>query len=163
MDPSIQFLNKVSSYVEIYNETIHDLLDPATPPCTLREDLKRGGTFVQGATEFVIEVSQDAADILQIGTRNRTTAETAMNERSSRSHSILTLNIQTKTTANEITSVKEARINLVRCSSLFNYYFQVDLAGSERQKVSSTSGDRLREGNHINKSLMTLVCIKSFN
>lgn len=77
-DPSIKFLNKVSSYVEIYNEQIHDLLDPATPTCILREDLKRGGTFVQGATEHIMEDSRDAEKILEMGTRNRTTAETEM-------------------------------------------------------------------------------------
>ncbi|KAL3900237.1 MAG: hypothetical protein SGCHY_001484 [Lobulomycetales sp.] len=115
-DPSIKFLNKVSSYVEIYNEQIHDLLDPATPTCILREDLKRGGTFVQGATEHIMEDSRDAEKILEMGTRNRTTAETEM----------------------------------------------VDLAGSERQKMASTTGDRLREGSHINKSLMTLgSCINA--
>jgi hypothetical protein len=159
-DPSIQFLNRVSSYVEIYNENIYDLLDPATPACSLREDLKRGGTFVQGATEKTLENAEDAANILETGTRNRTTAETDMyvwdlmniyrNLRSSRSHSILTLNIQTKTCENEIISVKEARINLV------------DLAGSERQKLAATTGDRLREGSHINKSLLTLgSCINA--
>lgn len=76
--PSTQFLNKVSSYVEIYNEQIHDLLDPMIPNIQLREDLKRGGTFAHGATEHIIENIQDAIDILEIGTRNRTTHETEM-------------------------------------------------------------------------------------
>jgi kinesin family protein 15 len=76
-DPSVQFLNKVSSYVEIYNEQIFDLLDPATPACALREDLKKG-VIIQGATEHVLENALDAANILDIGTRNRTTAETEM-------------------------------------------------------------------------------------
>lgn len=92
----IEYLNKISSFVEIYNESIFDLLDPEAPQCQLREDLKKGGIYVHGATERVIETTQDAQQILEIGNRNRTTASTEMNRCSSRSHSILTLTIQTK-------------------------------------------------------------------
>lgn len=67
-----------------------------------------------------------------------------MNRCSSRSHSILTLLIQTKIRKNGITKLTESRFNLV------------DLAGSERQKAAKTEGARLKEGSYINKSLLTL-------
>ncbi|KAJ3395479.1 Kinesin-like protein kif15 [Lobulomyces angularis] len=150
IEPEREYLNKVTSFVEIYNEQIYDLLDPSMPPCTLREDLKRGGIFIAGATEQCIISSGDAQKLLEIGSSNRRTASTEMNTRSSRSHSILTLTIQTKTSSNGITSIKESRVNLV------------DLAGSERQKSANTDGQRLKEGSHINKSLLTLgTCINA--
>ena len=61
-ESTITYLNKISSYVEIYNEQIFDLLDPTTPACALREDIKKG-YYVSGATEWVIESAEDAQSV----------------------------------------------------------------------------------------------------
>ncbi|KAI8801417.1 P-loop containing nucleoside triphosphate hydrolase protein [Cladochytrium replicatum] len=132
---------RITSYVEIYNEQVYDLLDNIGTPCTLREDPRRGFVQVYGATERHITTPEEAFKILQYGVRNRTTFATEMNRESSRSHSVLTLTIQSRTIEGIVT---ESRLSLV------------DLAGSERQRATSTSGERLREGGHINKSLLSL-------
>jgi hypothetical protein len=72
-----------------------------------------------------------------------TQAATAMNERSSRSHSIFTIQIRQRDTADNGHNLF-AKINLV------------DLAGSERADKTGATGDRLKEGSNINKSLSEL-------
>uniref|UniRef100_A0A8C2IKK6 Kinesin-like protein KIF14 n=1 Tax=Cyprinus carpio TaxID=7962 RepID=A0A8C2IKK6_CYPCA len=126
------------SYFEVYNEKIHDLLvakdeqNQKKMPLRVREH-PVNGPYVTW---------------LELGNKQRATAATGMNDKSSRSHSVFTLVMtQTKT---EFVEEEEhdhcitSRINLV------------DLAGSERCTSAQTSGDRLREGVSINKSLLTL-------
>ncbi|KAJ1924562.1 Kinesin-like protein kif15 [Tieghemiomyces parasiticus] len=141
-DRPTEYLVK-ASYLEIYNESIHDLLDPATPMRALREDINRG-IFVDGITEETILTPTDAYRVFERGATNRHVGSTAMNRESSRSHSVLTLIIQSKTTEGDLVDIREARFNLV------------DLAGSERQKTAGTTGQRLKEAANINKSLSAL-------
>lgn len=91
-----------------------------------------------------VQCPEDAYSILDRGARNRSTASTDMNRESSRSHSIFTLYIQSKTTKDNVIDVRESLLNLV------------DLAGSERQKLTGTTGVRLKEAGKINKSLLAL-------
>lgn len=144
---SREFLCKCS-YVEIYNETIFDLLDVsagngASSSCSLREDIKRG-VYIEGAREEVINSPAEAYEVYERGSLNRHVAETSMNRESSRSHSVFTLFIQSKQRVGEIMDVRESRFNLV------------DLAGSERQQATGTTGARLKEAGNINKSLLAL-------
>ncbi|KAJ1736113.1 hypothetical protein LPJ61_000163 [Coemansia biformis] len=133
-----------ASYIEIYNETIYDLLDPLTRTCAMREDIKRG-VFIDGVTEETVQDPNEAYDVFVRGTTNRHVSATSMNRESSRSHSVLMLVIQSLTQMDTgLTEIREARFNLV------------DLAGSERQKLANTSGMRLKEAANINKSLSTL-------
>ncbi len=74
---------------------MYDLLDPAAPSCTIREDIKRG-VFVDNITEEAISSPEDAYNVLRTGAQNRHVASTSMNRESSRSHSIFTLIIQSK-------------------------------------------------------------------
>ncbi|KAJ1561784.1 Kinesin-like protein kif15, partial [Nowakowskiella sp. JEL0078] len=135
-DPGLQWTIKISSYVEIYNEQIFDLLDTNSSPCTLREDIKRGCVQVCGASERNINSPDEALKYLALGVKNRTTFSTDMNREN--------LNFK------QGGLISESRLSLV------------DLAGSERQKSTSTTGDRLREGGHINKSLLALShCINA--
>lgn len=139
-----EFLCKCS-YVEIYNETIFDLLDISgtAGTCSLREDIKRG-VYIEGAKEEVINSPSEAYEVYERGSLNRHVAETSMNRESSRSHSVFTLFIQSKQRVGEIVDVRESRFNLV------------DLAGSERQQMTGTTGQRLKEAGNINKSLLAL-------
>ena len=141
---SREFLCKCT-YVEIYNETIFDLLDinSTTSTCTLREDIKKG-VYIEGAKEEVINSPSEAYEVYERGSLNRHVAETSMNRESSRSHSVFTLFIQSKQRVGEIIDVRESRFNLV------------DLAGSERQQMTGTTGQRLKEAGNINKSLLAL-------
>lgn len=105
--------------------------------------MKRG-VYVDGISEEAVSSPDDAYRLLEIGAQNRHVAATSMNRESSRSHSIFTLVIQSKITDGDVTDVRESRFNLV------------DLAGSERQRMTSTTGLRLKEAANINKSLLAL-------
>ncbi|XP_071342044.1 kinesin-like protein KIF14 [Trachinotus anak] len=141
------------SYFEVYNEKIHDLLVTRDEPNQRRMPLRVRehpvhGPYVAELSTNVVSSYSDIEGWLELGNKQRATAATGMNDKSSRSHSVFTLVMtQTKT---EFVEGEEhdhsitSRINLV------------DLAGSERCNSAQTSGDRLREGASINKSLLTL-------
>uniref|UniRef100_A0AAY4EXC4 Kinesin-like protein KIF14 n=1 Tax=Denticeps clupeoides TaxID=299321 RepID=A0AAY4EXC4_9TELE len=140
------------SYFEIYNEKIHDLLvvndqNQKKLPLRVREHPVHG-PYVAELSTNVVSCYADIQGWLELGNKQRATAATGMNDKSSRSHSVFTLVMtQTKTESVEGEDHDHSiisRINLV------------DLAGSERCSASHTVGDRLKEGASINKSLLTL-------
>ncbi|GFQ02475.1 kinesin-4 [Phtheirospermum japonicum] len=100
------------------------------------------GLSVPEASLVHVSSTSDVIDLMNIGQRNRSVGATALNDRSSRSHSCLTVHVQGK----DLTSGNTLR----GCMHL------VDLAGSERVDKSEVTGDRLREAQHINKSLSAL-------
>ncbi|KAL1824743.1 hypothetical protein ACET3Z_011521 [Daucus carota] len=104
--------------VEIYNEQVRDLL------------------------MHPVQSSSDVMEFMEIGLKNRAKSSTAMNERSSRSHSVLT--VHARGTDLKTGSLLRGNLHLV------------DLAGSERIDRSEVTGDRLKEAQHINKSLAAL-------
>jgi kinesin family protein 15 len=138
------FLVRVS-FLEIYNEQIRDLLDDAGAPLNLREDIKRG-VYAEGLRCEQVGSPAEALERLRVGTRNRTVGETTMNRESSRSHSVFTIEVETRTAAGTdgVVKVRRGRLHLV------------DLAGSERQKSTNATGSRLKEASSINKSLSAL-------
>ena len=132
------------SFVEIYNEEIRDLLkyDPKTK-LELKE--KQGsGVFIKNLKKESVNTISDILRLMDIGASHRTTKETAMNERSSRSHSIFTVYVEMSETREDGAHFKAGKLNLV------------DLAGSERQKKTHAEGDRLKEAIEINLSLSAL-------
>jgi len=131
------------SFLEIYNEQIFDLLDPASVGLHLREDIKKG-VFVEGLQEIDISSAKDAYKVLTSGWMNRRVASTSMNRESSRSHAVFTVSIQSMEKKGGISNIKVSRLHLV------------DLAGSERQKDTRTEGVRLKEAGSINRSLSAL-------
>ncbi|KAL2902589.1 Kinesin-like protein KIN-14J [Bienertia sinuspersici] len=112
--------------VEIYNEQVRDLLTYDVPDASMHP----------------VKSTNDVLELMHIGFMNRAVGATALNERSSRSHSILTVHVRG-------TDLKSNSV-LRGCLHL------VDLAGSERVDRSEATGDRLREAQHINKSLSAL-------
>jgi kinesin family protein 3/17 len=102
---------------------------------------------VKGLLEFAVESPKELERILRVGGKNRVTAETGMNARSSRSHAIFTIIVETKSQSTAqpgATHVRVGKLNLV------------DLAGSERQSKTGATGERLSQAIEINKSLVTL-------
>ena len=144
--PELKFLVLVS-YLEIYNEVIKDLLNPSDRQLNIREHPEMG-VYVQDLAEIVVKSSDDVARLLEQGTKVRHVAATAMNDRSSRSHSCFTIKIEQRFTEQkgdkERTTTLTAKINLV------------DLAGSERADKTGATGDVLKQGAAINKSLSAL-------
>lgn len=141
-EPKLQYIIKCS-YLEIYQENIIDLLDPVAENLRVREDLKRG-VYVEGLLEETVQSSTDLLEVLNRGKVNRHVGATSMNKESSRSHSVFTLIIESKTETEGVINILSSRFNII------------DLAGSERQKSTEAAGERLKEAGKINKSLSAL-------
>lgn len=140
------FLVRVS-FVEIYNEIIRDLLsDAVDPTVNIRED-PRKGVYCE-ASEHGITDYDSIQWALKKGSSRRTVESTAMNDTSSRSHTIFKLVIESK--ANAVTGVDVDESVLVASLNL------VDLAGSESVRHTGATGQRAKEGGKINQSLLSL-------
>lgn len=148
-----QFLLR-ASYIEIYQEIIRDLLEPSHDNLKIHEDLNR--RVYCDAREEVVGSVDEVMDIISRGESVRAVGETNMNDRSSRSHTIFTLLIESRERRQVIEGGDVGdELNdgiAVRASTLS----LVDLAGSERAALTGAEGVRLKEGSHINKSLLTL-------
>lgn len=131
------------SYLEIYNEIIIDLLDPQSENLNIREDIKKG-VYVENLIEESAESIDDLTEALKRGKVNRHVGATAINKESSRSHSVFTLTIESRTKLDGIVNKLSSRFHII------------DLAGSERQKLTDAVGERLKEAGMINKSLSAL-------
>uniref|UniRef100_A0A8B9C512 Kinesin-like protein KIF14 n=1 Tax=Anser brachyrhynchus TaxID=132585 RepID=A0A8B9C512_9AVES len=130
------------SYFEVYNEKIHDLLVFKAESRQKKQPLRVREHPVLGP--YV----EDLTSWLELGNKQRATAATVMNDKSSRSHSVFTL-VMTQT---KVESVDEEQ----RDRSLTSHINLIDLAGSECCSAAQTTGERLKEGVSINKSLLTL-------
>ncbi|XP_027467896.2 kinesin-like protein KIF14 isoform X1 [Zalophus californianus] len=141
------------SFFEVYNEKIHDLLvckgenGQRKQPLRIREH-PVSGPYVEALSMNVVSSYSDIQSWLELGNKQRATAATGMNDKSSRSHSVFTL-VMTQTKTESV----EGEEHDHRITSRINL---IDLAGSERCSTAQTSGDRLKEGVSINKSLLTL-------
>ena len=148
-----QFLLR-ASYIEIYNEAIRDLLLPSNDNLKIHEDVFNKRVFVDSREEVVTSVDE-VMGIIEAGEQARAVGVTNMNDRSSRSHTIFTLKIESRemedTPENDTLAIQNNGV-AVRASTLS----LVDLAGSERASFTKAQGMRLVEGGHINKSLLTL-------
>ncbi|KAL0315904.1 UNVERIFIED_CONTAM: Kinesin-like protein NACK2 [Sesamum radiatum] len=144
--PEREFLIKLSA-LEIYNETVVDLLNRDSGPLRLLDDPERG-TIVDKLTEEVVKDDQHLRHLISICEAQRQVGETALNDKSSRSHQIIRLTIESSLREDsECVKSFLASLNLV------------DLAGSERATQANTGGTRLKEGSHINRSLLTLTTV----
>lgn len=139
------FLLKFSA-IEIYNESVKDLLSADSIPLRLLDDPERG-TIIEKLTEETLRDWNHFKDLLFVCEAQRQIGETSLNEASSRSHQILRLTIES--------SAREFLSN-DKSSSLTATVNFIDLAGSERASQSLAAGARLKEGCHINRSLLTL-------
>ncbi|KAI9271461.1 hypothetical protein BY458DRAFT_435746 [Sporodiniella umbellata] len=134
------------SYIEIYNEKVHDLLNPKNKGNLKVREHPSTGPYVEDLSRLVVKSFDDINHLMDEGNKARTVAATQMNETSSRSHAVFTVFL-TQIRIDELTKLateKVARISLV------------DLAGSERANSTGATGARLKEGANINRSLTTL-------
>uniref|UniRef100_G1T2J7 Kinesin-like protein n=1 Tax=Oryctolagus cuniculus TaxID=9986 RepID=G1T2J7_RABIT len=136
--------NITVSAAEIYNEVLRDLLGKE-PQEKLEIRLCPDGSgqlYVPGLTEFRVQSVDDINKVFEFGHTNRTTEFTNLNEHSSRSHALLIVTVRGTDCSTGLRTT--GKLNLV------------DLAGSERVGKSGAEGSRLREAQHINKSLSAL-------
>ncbi|KAH7034688.1 kinesin motor domain-containing protein [Microdochium trichocladiopsis] len=140
------------SYLEIYNETIRDLLVPggSKQGLMLREDSNQAVT-VAGLTSHKPKDVQEVMDMIVQGNEYRTVSPTEANATSSRSHAVIQINIAQKD--------RNAPVNEPYTMATLSI---IDLAGSERASATKNRGERLLEGANINKSLLALgSCINA--
>ncbi|KAM8795396.1 kinesin-like protein KIF18B [Eudromia elegans] len=132
------------SYQEVYNEQIHDLLEPKGP-LAIREDPEKG-VVVQGLSFHQPKSAEQLLEMLANGNRNRTQHPTDANATSSRSHAVFQIYVKQRDRVLGLTQdLQVAKMSLI------------DLAGSERASVTKARGERLREGANINRSLLALI------
>ncbi|XP_019245888.1 PREDICTED: kinesin-like protein KIN-7O isoform X2 [Nicotiana attenuata] len=143
-----EFLLRMS-YMEIYNEEINDLLAPEHRKLQIHESVERG-IFVAGLREEIVASPDQVLELMDFGECHRHIGETNMNVYSSRSHTIFRMIVESREKAEDTKT--DNSCDAVRVSVLN----LVDLAGSERAAKTGAEGVRLKEGSHINKSLMTL-------
>ncbi|KAE9593362.1 putative plus-end-directed kinesin ATPase [Lupinus albus] len=137
------------SAIEIYNEIVRDLLSTDNSPLRLRDDPERG-PILEKLTEETLQDWGHLEGLLAFCEAQRQVGETNLNEKSSRSHQIIRLTVES--------SAREflGKGNSATLSASVNF---VDLAGSERASQVSSAGVRLKEGCHINRSLLTLSTV----
>ncbi|XP_039311275.1 kinesin-like protein KIF13B isoform X2 [Solenopsis invicta] len=140
------------SYMEIYNEKVHDLLDPKPNKQSLKvREHNVLGPYVDGLSQLAVTSFQDIDNLMAEGNKSRTVAATNMNSESSRSHAVFSV-ILTQTLTDSKSGVSGEKVSRMSL---------VDLAGSERAVKTGAVGDRLKEGSNINKSLTTLGLVIS--
>lgn len=169
------------SYVEVYNNSVYDLLDDLAPTSTTsgggsssngyQRGIGAGGTlqskiiredsnktmFVHGVQEIEVKSVHEALEAFQTGQKRKRVGHTVLNAESSRSHSVFTVRlVQAPTDRQGETVLQDKRTITLSQLSL------VDLAGSERTSRTKNTGARLREAGNINNSLMTLrACLEA--
>ncbi|NWI17167.1 CENPE protein, partial [Crypturellus soui] len=147
--PDREFLLRVS-YMEIYNETITDLLCDIRKkkPLVVREDVNRN-LYVEDLTEEVVVSPEQVMEWIRKGEKNRHYGETKMNEHSSRSHTIFRMIIESRERSDPANASCDGAV-------MVSHLNLVDLAGSERASQTGSEGLRLKEGCNINRSLFIL-------
>ncbi|KAK4740832.1 hypothetical protein SAY87_024420 [Trapa incisa] len=155
------------SYLQLYMETIQDLLDPHSDNISIVEDPKTGDVSLPGASSVEIRDHQTFLELLRLGEAHRFAANTKLNTESSRSHAVLMVHVRRSVKDSALSSVssssnphtsKVLRPPVVRKGKLVI----VDLAGSERIDKSGSEGHALEEAKSINLSLSALgKCINS--
>jgi kinesin family protein 18/19 len=141
------------SYLEIYNETIRDLLSAAPSPrggLMLREDANQT-VSVAGLSSHHPHNVEQVMEMVMRGNELRTMSPTEANATSSRSHAVLQINVAQKD--------RNANVDEPHTMATLSI---IDLAGSERASATKNRGARLTEGANINKSLLSLgSCINA--
>ncbi|EGV61971.1 kinesin-domain-containing protein [Yamadazyma tenuis ATCC 10573] len=148
------------SFIELYNENLRDLLNDdvddsnfGTNPGASSNNKKglkifenrngNSGIYIQNLTEVNINSLNSGFRLLNKGINKRKVASTKLNDFSSRSHTVFTINLYKKD-PNDSETIKHSKINLV------------DLAGSENVSKSGSINQRAKEAGSINQSLLTL-------
>ncbi|KAG6685225.1 hypothetical protein I3842_12G101300 [Carya illinoinensis] len=166
-DVSLETDSICVSYLQLYMESIQDLLDPANDNISIMEDPKTGDVSLPGANIVEIRNQQSFVELLRLGESHRFAANTKLNAESSRSHAILMVHVERSVKGKHsalsgengnnahITTLKPA---IIRKGKLV----VVDLAGSERIDKSGSEGHTLEEAKSINLSLSALgKCINA--
>lgn len=160
--PQREFLLRVS-YLEIYNEKINDLLAPSAAvgqqeEIKLREDSRRG-VYATPLREEIVQSPTQLLRVIHRGDMARRTGSTQWNARSSRSHAVVQIVVESRERVGGLNTIQEnKRVAMLPSGVRVSTLSLIDLAGSER---AADDKERRTEGAHINKSLLTLGTVIS--
>ncbi|XP_043934142.1 kinesin-like protein KIF7 isoform X2 [Protopterus annectens] len=147
------------SYLEVYKEEFHDLLEveSAMKNIQIRED-EKGNIVLYGVKECEVEGLDEVLSLLEIGNTAKHTAATHINTHSSRSHTIFTVTMEQRRGTGRATRLVLDSHNAIFGSAqiIFSKFHFVDLAGSERIVKTGNTGERLKESIQINSGLLAL-------
>eukprot|EP00002_Diphylleia_rotans_P021584 TRINITY_DN419_c1_g1_i1.p1 TRINITY_DN419_c1_g1~~TRINITY_DN419_c1_g1_i1.p1 ORF type:complete len:734 (-),score=113.05 TRINITY_DN419_c1_g1_i1:691-2892(-) len=138
------------SLVEILNEQLVDLMNADNPRNIVKARLQKNGCVMEGLTEVSVINMQDFAERLSAGLQKRSIGATAINQASSRAHTVAIFTLYTST-------MRGGR-NYEQVSK-FSFF---DIAGRQRAENSGLKGDRLKEASKINLSHSTLQTVVDF-
>ncbi|KAH0467993.1 hypothetical protein IEQ34_003026 [Dendrobium chrysotoxum] len=128
--------------IEIYNEQVPNCLFFNKLTFGIVSRSQASGLAIPDVSMHSVDSTSNVLELMQRGQANRAISATALNQSSSRSHSVVTVHVR--------------GIDLKAGTPLFGSLHLIDLAGSERVERSEVTGDRLKETQHINKSLSAL-------
>lgn len=111
-NPTLNFRVEVS-YIEIYNEKVHDLLNPKNKGNLKVREHPSLGPYVEDLSRLVVRSFDDINHLMDEGNKARTVAATNMNETSSRSHAVFTLFL-TQTRSDEATKSETEKVARIR-------------------------------------------------
>ncbi|XP_071353635.1 kinesin family member 3Cb [Trachinotus anak] len=134
-----------SSYLEIYQEEVRDLLCKDNNKKLELKENPEFGVYVKDLSSVVTKNATEIEHVMNLGNQSRSVGFTNMNERSSRSHAIFVITV-------ECSEVGPDGADHIRVGKLN----MVDLAGSERQSKTGAKGKRMKEAAKINLSLSAL-------
>ena len=161
--PHREFLLRVS-YLEIYNEKLNDLLagpvvgmggQSGQDEIKLREDSKRG-VYATPLKEEIVQSPTQLLRVISRGDQARRVAGTQFNSRSSRSHAVVQIVVESRERAPGSGLAGDKRSAIVPGGVRVSTLSLIDLAGSEK---AADDKERRTEGSHINKSLLTLGAV----
>ncbi|KAF1929564.1 kinesin-domain-containing protein [Didymella exigua CBS 183.55] len=162
--PHREFLLRVS-YLEIYNEKINDLLAGSVmgmggqpgpqEEIKLREDSKRG-VYATPLKEEIVQSPTQLLRVISRGDQARRVAGTQYNSRSSRSHAVVQIVVESRERASGPSLAGDKRSAIIPGGVRVSTLSLIDLAGSEK---AADDKERRTEGSHINKSLLTLGAV----
>lgn len=161
--PHREFLLRVS-YLEIYNERIHDLLaGPVSGTAAPQEEIKlredsRRGVYASPLREEIVQSPTQLLRVIHRGDLARRTGSTQWNARSSRSHAVVQIVVESRERVASGMSQESKRVAMLPSGVRVSTLSLIDLAGSER---AADDKERQKEGAHINKSLLTLGTVIS--
>ncbi|GAB7349628.1 hypothetical protein MBLNU459_g0310t1 [Dothideomycetes sp. NU459] len=155
--PDREFLLRVS-YLEIYNEKIYDLLSPSSVAGQQQEEIKlredsRRGVYATPLKEEIVQSPNQLLRVIARGDQARKVASTQFNSRSSRSHAVVQIVVESRERSGGLIADVRKVDNIMPGGVLVSTLSLIDLAGSEK---AADNKERRTEGAHINKSLLTL-------
>lgn len=146
------------SYMEIYNESVNDLLDASNSNLRIREDPSEG-YYVAGLKSMRVSTIEEVHKVVVLGEKSRHYRQTDVHEHSSRSHTIFRVLLENrskegKKVVEDAGDADEQELH-ISFGTKYSVLNLVDLAGSER--LSESGSHALEETQHINKSLFVLA------